>query len=254
MRTTSVTLRSALLPGLPAELRLAATLYLPDGPDHDDRGRRSPGLVVGHGAGSRRTNHDDFCREACLQGFVVLAFDFRGHGDSGWSADGPLEQDVLAAAAFLRRRTDVDDEHICYRGSSMGGFYGLRAAVETKFTALALLCPASERVILDALQADEERPAATRWDVPRLRTYFEAQDSVALAARVRRPVLLVHARADAVVPFDHSLALAHHLAGEATLLALAGGNHTSAQHDPHIHRLTARWLLDQVTSACTGRT
>ena len=39
----------------------------------------------------------------------------------------------------------------------------------------------------------------------------------ALAARVRCPVLLVHARADSVVPFGHSLALARHLAGDATL-------------------------------------
>ena len=53
------------------------------------------------------------------------------------------------------------------------------------------------------------------------------------------PVLLVHARGDEVVPIGHSLGLAAHLAGDATLVALAGGSHTSAQHDPAVHRLTA---------------
>jgi hypothetical protein len=57
-----------------------------------------------------------------------------------------------------------------------------------------------------------------------------------------------------VVPISHPLALAQHLKGDTTLVALAGGSHTSAQHDPAVHRLTAHWLLDQLTSACTERT
>ncbi len=263
MRTSTVRLRSARASGLAADLELAATLYLPDPPD----GLPAPGLVVGHGAGSRRARHDAFCREACSQGFAVLALDLRGHGDSAGASDGPLELDILAAAGFLRDHPAVDGRYLCYRGSSMGGFYGLKAAPEAGFTALALLCPASEQVILDALDGDGAEPATmaagggaaqpaapTRWDIPRLRAYFMGQHSVTLAARVRCPVLLVHARADSVVPFAHSLALARHLAGDATLLALAGGTHTSAQHDPAIHRLTARWLMDQVKSACTERT
>jgi dipeptidyl aminopeptidase/acylaminoacyl peptidase len=264
MYVDAVHLRSARARGLQADLELAATLYLPDPED----GAPAPGLVVGHGAGSHRARHDAFCREACSAGFAVLALDFRGHGDSSGFADGPLERDILAATSYLRDHAAVNGRHLCYRGSSMGGFYGLKAAPEAGFRALALLCPASERVILDSLEAAEEWPvgavtwaggaaqptAPTRWDVPRLRAYFERQDSLALAAQIRCPVLLVHARADAVVPFEHSLTLARHLGGDVTLLALAGGTHTSAQHDSAIHRLTARWLLDQVRSAYTGRT
>jgi len=280
MRWVTVGLRSAPAPGLHADLRLAATLYLPDpatpaaGADLVSPG--FPGLVVSHGAGSRRSRHDAFCREACSQGFAVLAVDLRGHGESAGTADGPLEEDLVAAAAFLRAHPAVDAGRICYRGSSLGGFYGLKAAPQAGFAALALVCPASEQVILDALPADpgpapaaadlggaagatDHGPAASddgsaRWDIPRVREYFLRQDSLTLAGLVGCPVLLVHARGDEVVPFEHSLALTRRLAGDVTLLALAGGSHTSAQHDTAIHRLTASWLLAQVTNACTGRT
>jgi dipeptidyl aminopeptidase/acylaminoacyl peptidase len=289
MRVTTVPILSPQRPGSVDAIELAATLYLPGAAV----ALPVPGLVVGHGAGSNRVRHEDFCREACAQGFAVLALDFRGHGGSDGTADGPLELDISAGAAFLAGQPEVNGAQLCYRGSSMGGFYGLKVAAEMDFAAIALLCPANERVMLDALdEADDERsdnewpasgpaqfhgdasegggaarphgdgsaggaaqPAAsTRWDVPLLKKYFERQDSLALAARVRCPVLLIHARGDSVVPFDHSLALVGRLAGDATLLALAGGSHTSAQHDPQIHRATALWLRDQVRSACTGRT
>lgn len=211
--------------------------------------------MVGHGAGSRRESHDEFCRAACAGGFAVLAVDLRGHGESAGCADGPLELDLIAAAQHLRSRPEVDGERLCYRGSSMGGFYGLRAAVAAGFSALALLCPASEQVILDAIderERDAERgddaasDSPTRWDGPALRRYFHAQDSVREAALIRCPVLLIHARDDDVVPFGHSLRLMEALATEATLLALPGGSHTSAQHDPHVHRMTVRWLWEHV--------
>ena len=268
MDAVPVHLVSARDEGLVPELRLSAGLYLPFGDSPDPARTPAPGLVVGHGAGSRAARHEEFCLEACRQGFAVLALDFRGHGDSQGSGDGPLEQDVLAAVRFLRAHPEVDPGSICYRGSSTGGFYGLKAAARAGFTAMVLLCPAGEDVILDALAdqdgteaeavRDTEAPAdparrdtslstAARWDRPRLRAYFERQDSRVLAAHVECPVLLVHARADAQVPFSHSLLLAQHLRTETTLLALPGGSHTSAQHDPVIHTYTAVWLRDKVS-------
>jgi dipeptidyl aminopeptidase/acylaminoacyl peptidase len=200
---TQLTLRSAPDAGLERTLELAATLYLPSA----EEGVPAPGLLVGHGAGSRRGRHDGFCREACARGFVVLALDFRGHGDSAGRGDGPLEQDIFAAVDLLRAHPRVDPERVCYRGSSMGGFYGLKAAPQARFAALALLCPASEGVILDALDDKEgtepesgsrsaPEDAPPRWDSAALRSYFQRQDSVRLASQVECPVLLVHARKD----------------------------------------------------------
>lgn len=261
-----MTFQAAPRPDRSRTLDLAGTLYRPPlaAP------QPSPGLVVGHGASSRKERHDAFCREACGQGFVVLSFDFRGHGDSAGCADGPLELDVVAAADLLRAQPGVDPDRLCYRGSSMGGFYGLRAASEAGFVAVALLCPAGEKTILEALDDMDNglrEPETTagqpgsatdttppRWDITLLRSYFERQDSEHLAAGVRCPVLLVHAREDEVVPFAHSLLLAERFSTETTLLALQGGTHTTAQHDPRIHRFTIAWLLDQTPPCPSART
>jgi len=143
----------------------------------------------------------------------------------------------------------------------MGAFYGLKAASQAGFAAMVLVCPASEETMLKAIasseaasargdsgraldaSAESETPAPpTRWDFVRLRAYFERQDSGLLAAGVTCPVLLVHARDDEVVPLEHSLFLAGRMVSETTLLALAGGSHGTAQHDPAVHRYSVGWL------------
>jgi pimeloyl-ACP methyl ester carboxylesterase len=239
MTAARVTLYSAVRAGATPALRLAAHLFLPTAPSQPCASHvtpKAPGLVVGHGAGSRALRHREFCLAAASRGFVVLALDFRGHGDSDGTCDGPVELDISAAAAYLRGHPAVDSSWIAYRGSSMGGFYGLKAAPQAGLSALALLCPASEDSMLHSIldkeatrrRRDTEARSADpcpddslpRWDTLSLRAYFQAQDSQRLAEAVDCPVLIVHARGDTMVPFTRSLALAGHLRVETTLLSL----------------------------------
>ncbi len=222
--------------------RLAATLYLPA-----DAGHPLPGLLVGHGAGSRRDRHASFCRTAAAHGLAVLAFDFRGHGESEGRVDGRLDEDVVAAARALRRHPAVSGP-IGYRGSSMGAYNGVLAARAARLDALALLCTADETVLssgLDRLErGDFEEPAAMRVDVPATRRALAGHDLMAEAAKIRTPALLLHARGDDVVPIVVSLRLAGALAGPAEVLLLPGGDHSALQSDPTVHERVATWLGD----------
>src|SRR5690348_3274606 len=68
-------------PVLPARVGshegLAYSLWLPP-PRVQTRG----GIVILHGAGSRKESHYDFARAALPLGLATLAFDQRGHGES----------------------------------------------------------------------------------------------------------------------------------------------------------------------------
>jgi uncharacterized protein len=234
----------------PSGITLAASLYLPA--DAHPGGPLLAGLVVGHGAGSNRHRHEPFACLACEHGLAVLAFDFRGHGDSGGELDGPLEEDVISAAALLSSHPLVDRSRLGYRGSSMGGYYGLRAAPDAGFAALALLCPATDDVLLGAVEQyhgrgeRQEEGLRLRYDADKARAYFASRDLYRDAGYVSGPVLLVHARGDEVVPLDRSLQIAARLEGPAEVVILPGGTHTSAQSSPEVAERVVGWLQRQL--------
>jgi fermentation-respiration switch protein FrsA (DUF1100 family) len=57
-----------------------------------------------------------------------------------------------------------------------------------------------------------------------------------------KPLMLVHARGDEVVPFELSEELYERAEDPKRLLLLDGGDHRSAQHDAEIQGETLRWL------------
>src|SRR5947199_3260490 len=87
-----------------------------------------PGMVILHGAGSRKENHADFGRACAARGWAALAYDQRGHGGSSDEMGPAALADVGRMAAFLAGRPGVDGSRICVRGSSMGGFMAIHAA------------------------------------------------------------------------------------------------------------------------------
>ncbi len=111
---------------------LGATLYLPDGAMPAGGW---PAIVMFHGLGGRRADSNSLAEKYFLpgDGFAVLTFDARAHGDSGGivTLDGPREMaDVKALFAWLAARPDVADAKIGAWGISYGGGAIWRSTVE----------------------------------------------------------------------------------------------------------------------------
>src|SRR5204862_2174912 len=75
-----------------------------------------PGMVIVHGAGSRKENHGDFGRACAASGWAAASFDQRGHGASADGMSPAALGDVARMARFLAELDGVDGERVCVRG------------------------------------------------------------------------------------------------------------------------------------------
>jgi pimeloyl-ACP methyl ester carboxylesterase len=199
-------------------------------------GAAAAGVVVLHGADSRKESHFDFARACAAGGLAALAFDARGHGESGGALDGRAVQDVAAMADVLRERGGVSA--VGLRGSSMGGYFALVAAAEAGAGAVVAICPASAVGLSVGVRAGRFGFAAHRDQVVAL---LDEHDETAAAQALDVPLLLLHAEGDEVVPVELSRAL-HAEAPRSELVVVPGGHHRSIQHDAELQGVAVRWL------------
>jgi uncharacterized protein len=225
---------------------IAYQLFLPIAGDP------APAVVILHGAGSRKENHVDFARRAVGHGFAALTFDNRGHGESEGKLGAGVIADIQRLIGFVAERAEIDSGRIALRGSSMGGQLAVHVgAVSDRVAAVVAICPASEQMVLGDIRrlARGERPrpdsalASMRLDARGMAAWLEehdVRDAVGLLGS--KPLMLVHARGDEVVPSAFSEELYELAAEPKRLLLLDGGHHRSVQHDPEIQGETLRWL------------
>ena len=183
------------------------------------------GVVVVPGLGSRKENHADFAERCADAGMAALCLDVRGHGASGGSLDGGAVDDVVAAIAWLAGHGHA---RIGLRGSSMGGFLALHAAVaDARVRAVAAICPARPEPL--ARRIGDPWPLA-----------LPLGPAVSRADGVARGYW--HATGDESVPWAHSFALAQRTPQPVHLRVRLGGHHRSLQHDPQILGETVAFL------------
>jgi uncharacterized protein len=204
---------------------LAYTLFLPAGDP-------VAGLVIVHGAGSRKENHHDFAEAARAAGFAAVCFDQRGHGASEGALGAGALDDVATMAGLLAPGP------VALRGSSMGGFMALHAGARMDAAAVVAICPAWGELLLRGLRNDR---FTFRADTPALEELFAAADDRAAAGALGERLLLQHAEGDESVPIADSRAL-HDAAPGSRLVAVPGGHHRSVQHDGELQALAVRFL------------
>ena len=224
-------------PAGPAEIGvhegLAYTLWLPETPP-------AGGVLVLHGAGSRKENHHDVARGARDAGFAALCFDARGHGASGGRLDARALADVATMASLLPRP-------LALRGSSMGGYLAIAAAEAAGAAAIVAVCPAGAHHLRDGILSGRlDFPA----DVGALAALLAEHDLFQVVEQSTIPLMLLHAQGDERIPYEHSVEL--HERSAATmkkLIVVPGGHHRSVQHDAELQGLALRFVRQAFASA-----
>lgn len=189
----------------------------------------APGVVMLHGAGSRKENHLDFAQRLADVGFWALMPDLRGHGETGGTKDAGMPGDVLACLDALRARGAGP---LGLRGSSMGGYLALITAPQhPDVRAVVAICPARPESL--ARRFDDPWPLAHP-----LAPVTGRDDGVARG--------FWHARGDEIVPWQHSFALHSRAHQPKHLRVLMGGDHRSLQHDPAVQAQTISFLAEHL--------
>ncbi len=197
-------------------------------------------LLVAHGVGAEKAQFLPWVGAAYRRGYHVFAYDQRNHGaSSGVTVSlGAAEADdaAFAWAEAERRAGDCAGPRVLW-GVSLGG------------AALQMAAPRLPRVdglVLDSTFADVA-DVAQRWlplgpaapfvvAIARPAAWLlTGRDALGVeplrAARepAGYPVLLLHARGDPLVPFDHAERLARAYGARARLVAFEGRGHPSTR-------------------------
>jgi uncharacterized protein len=162
----------------------------------DVRGRGDAGVVLAHMYPTDRTSWSEFAELLAQEGFLTLAMDFRGFGDSGGSRDiSQLWQDVLAGADELRRR---GARRVVVIGASMGGTAALVAASRAELDGVVTLSAPSTFM---GIAAPAEVVAAV--DEPKLFVAAQGDGQAALTAQSLYTTASGAKRVEIVTGSDH---------------------------------------------------
>jgi pimeloyl-ACP methyl ester carboxylesterase len=194
-----------------------------------------PSVLLAHGWGGRGTQLGSFVEPLVARGFSVITFDAPGHGASG-SGLVTLSQMVAATRAAAATRGPLAGLVAHSVGATVAAralYEGLDAAAAVFVAPAAdLTAPATRftvtrgfsRQVSVAMQARIEARAGHR---------FSAFDVATLAPTLGQPLLIVHDRGDAEVPWQHGRLIAHAWRGSA-LLMTDGLGHARILRDPDV--------------------
>lgn len=150
-------------------------------------------------------------------GVSVFIFDYRGYGRSGGapSEDG-IYRDAEAALDTLLARGDVDPDTLVYFGRSLGAAVAIELA--TRHPPRGLVVEGAFSSVPD--MARHAYPFLPIW--PLLRTQY---DSLRKIASIERPLLVIHAERDEVVPLEMGKRLFEAAREPKTFFLVPGAHH-----------------------------
>jgi fermentation-respiration switch protein FrsA (DUF1100 family) len=190
-----------------------------------------PTAVFFHGNGDSWNGAARATSQLAKAGYGVLLPEYRGYGGNpGGPSEGGLYSDGRAALRWLRAQ-GIAPSQIAIIGNSIGSGVAVQLASEAAPAALILVSPFEN---LAELAAGQFRWLPARW------LLRDRYDNLAKIGRIDAPILILHGRADRLIPFAQAEGLAR-ASRRATLLSFADAGHELAYLNP-AGAATVAWL------------
>ena len=176
-------------------------------------------VIISHGNAGNISHRVPLIGVLLSQNFSVLAYDYQGYGNSqGEPSIENICDDGLAAYDFLISR-GVNPEKIVVYGESLGGGVTSHIAAHRKVGA----------IILQSTFSSLPHVAKKKMLLMRLYPLFlypkNKLDSAQLLAEQHAPLLIVHGKADSIIPFSESEVLFAKASEPKKLAAIEHANH-----------------------------
>lgn len=175
-------------------------------------------LLVCHGNAGNLSQFDRPVHYAGLRqlGLSLLAFDYRGYGESGGApSEGGLYRDAETAYRYLTTELGVSAAQIVIFGHSLGS----AVAID-----LANRVPAAGLIVEGAFTSATDRGQELYPYIPVRWIAASRFSSIEKVSRVTAPKLFLHATEDEVIPLAHGRRLYEAAAPPKTFVELRGGH------------------------------
>ena len=236
-------------------LNITGQLFLPE-----DKNPPYPAVILCHGVPSGIVDPTDggyplLANTIAREGFAVMTFCFRGTGASegnfdivGWT------HDLEGMIDYLWENPEIDDAHISLVGFSAGASVSVFVGAQDKRVSAvaACACPADFNVISNAEKpqytADYFRKVGIIRDAafpPSLEEWlndFRKINALSSVADISpRPLLLIHAEEDNVVPVNNARKLYDRAGEPKQIIIINGSEHRLRRNEIAVNTLI-NWL------------
>jgi pimeloyl-ACP methyl ester carboxylesterase len=206
-----------------------------------------PLVIIVHGWGSNRSRVLRYAEPLFNEGYALMLFDARGHGESDpypTPSGIMFRDDVIAAMDYAQTRTDIDPERIAVFSYSLGAFGSTLAMGQDsriKVMVTDSMPIRMETMITSELKRHKLPIFPLAYFIPKIWYYRigitskEAQnlDIVKIISRTKTPMLLIHSRLDDYISStDLDYLVAHLPQNRIEHLFINSPGHRSSETDP----------------------
>lgn len=183
-------------------------------------------------------------------GVNILAFDYRGYGNSTGKPDEPgLQKDAVAVLKFLRDREDIDSSKIVLFGRSLGGAVAVWLAAQDVAKEIGLRGVIIENTFMSIADLAIRLFGLLRvfsFLLPvMLKSKWLTKEYI---KRVDAPIMLLHGMLDQLIPHKHMTAIfdnaPNHRLTRIHRFALGGHNDTPLKETDNYYQAFTRFMSD----------
>ncbi len=168
-------------------------------------------ILFSHGNAEDIGRNEPFVLKLRESGFSVLVYDYHGYGtSSGSPSEENTYKDINAAFRYLIKKRNIPADRIIIYGRSVGGGPSVDLASREKVAGL----------IVESTFTSASRVLSRFRILP-----FDKFENIAKIASVTCPILVIHGKQDATIPFHHGEALFAAANGRKSSLWIENAGH-----------------------------